>query len=119
MYLYCEDHSDADFTALVQRFGSPGEVANDFLSELGGRVVTKSKAIKRRFLYSVAVIIVFLVACIGIHTYYVQHKLLDGEYIESITYEEATNPYATTPTGWIVEFESNENEEYNSTAPNK
>lgn len=97
---YCEDHDSVDFTILSETFGSPEDIANDFLAELGVIAVKREGFIKRhllRFIMTIVFITMLLVAGVGIHTYYVQNKLLNGHYVESITYEETITPYATAP----------------------
>lgn len=106
---YCEDHDDVDFTTLSECFGKPEDVAKDFLSELGGSVVIKTTSIKRRILFLAALIVMIGVACVGIHTWYIQHKLLDIQYVESVTYEGDTSSYATSPDLWTETFGNNEN----------
>ena len=105
--LYCDDHTEADYSGLVQRFGAPEDVAKDFVSELSGSAITRYTALKGNILYIVAAIVITLLVGIGIHTYYVQHTLLDGNYVESITYEGDAIPCITGPT-YSVEFDSGE-----------
>ena len=105
--LYCDDHHDADFSSLAERFGTPEDVAKDFVSELGDSAVTWYAAVKERLSYLVAAIIILAIVGIGIHTYIVQHALLDGAYVESITYEGDAVPYVTGPT-YSAEFSSDE-----------
>lgn len=100
---YCEDHDDVDFTILSETFGSPEEVANDFFSELGGSLATKTSVFTKRLIYIIAAVITILVVGISFHTYYVQHKLFDVQYIESITYEGELTPNATSST-YAVEY---------------
>lgn len=94
---YCEDYDDVGFTTLVERFGTPENVAKDFLSELGENAATEAYSIKRKVLYlCVAIIIVIGIGAV-LHTSYVQHTLLDIQYVESITSDGNIATYATAP----------------------
>ena len=106
---YCEDHEDVDYTALLECFGKTEDVAKDFLSELGGNVAIKATSLKRRILFIVTLVVMIVVACVGIHTWYIQRKLLDVQYVESITYEGDISSFATSPDLWTETFGSNEN----------
>ena len=110
---YCEDHDGVDFTILSEAFGSPEEVANDFLSELGGSLATRTNVFTKRFIYIIATVITILAVGISIHTYYVQHKLSNVEYIESITYEGELTPNATSST-YAVEYYYSEDDIINN-----
>lgn len=88
---YCEDHDGVDFAILSENFGSPEEIANDFLSELGGSTVTKAHNVKQRLVLFTAIVVIsttIFVAGLEIISYYKQQQALDGHYVESITYEE-------------------------------
>lgn len=108
MFLYCEDHSNVDIDVLSARFGSPEEVANDFLSELGISTLNKANSIGRSTLYlaSIFVIIgIILIATIEIYTFYEQQKKPDVYFNEAVTYEEELSPAVTGSTYWIDEFD--------------
>ena len=107
MFLYCEDHSNVDIDGLSARFGSPEEVANDFLSELGTSGLNKANSIGRSILYlaSIFVIIgIILIAAIEIYTFYEQQQKPDVYFNEAVTYEEELSPAVTGATYWIDEF---------------
>lgn len=109
---YCEDHDSVDFAALSDCFGSPEEVANDFLSELGSNAMNKANLVKQRILLVSAIFIIMAIVSflgISIHTYYVQQTVLDSHYIESITYEGELTPDMTGPT-YEAEYYYSENE---------
>lgn len=95
---FCEDFDGVDFAALEKRFGLPEEVANNFQSELGWNSLERTNTTKRKLMYIVVTAIVVLVMGVGIHAYYVQRKIMDVQYIESITYEEDAIPYVTGST---------------------
>lgn len=103
---YCEDHDHVDLVTLSNYFGSPEDVARDFLSELGESALIKSNSIKFRLRnITIAFIIVafFLIIGLKIFISYKQQQILDGYYVESITYEGELSPGATSPT-YIVEY---------------
>lgn len=106
---YCEDHEDADYSTLLKYFGEPENIAKDFSSELGGYAAIELTSVKRRILFIATLVAMITVACAGIHTCYLQHKLLDVQYVESITYEGDISSYATSPDLWTETFGSNEN----------
>lgn len=105
--LYCDDHTEADYSGLVQRFGAPEDVAKDFVSELSGSAITRYTALKGNLLYFVAAIVILLVVGIGVYSYHTQQTLLDGNYVESVTYEGDSIPYITGPT-YSAEYDSGE-----------
>lgn len=106
---YCEDHDDVDFVALSECFGSPEEIASDFLSELGANSINRATLAKQRAQYAailILVITIVLVSGIIIYTAYKQQQALDVHYIESITYEGDVAPHIDGSTYWIDQFES-------------
>lgn len=106
---YCEDHDSADFNELSESFGSPEEIANDFLSELGAKSINKANLTKQRIQYACIIFFVttiILVSGIKIYTAYKQQKALDVHYIESITYEGDITPCIVGPTDWVDQFGS-------------
>lgn len=109
---YCEDHDDVDFVALSECFGSPEEVAKDFLSELGANTINKASLVKQRLILFVVIFIIIsavLFISISIHVYYIQQTILDSHYIESITYEGQLTPDMTGAT-FEAEYYYSENE---------
>lgn len=107
MFLYCEDHSNIDIDELSVHFGSPEEVANDFLSELGTSALNKANSIGRSILYlaSIFVIIgIILITTIEIYTFCEQQKKPDVYFNEAITYEGELSPAVTGSPYWIDAF---------------
>lgn len=110
IFFYCEDHSDADYSALAQRFGSPEDVAKNFQAELGGNAESKAVIAKQYVLFffaTVAITAIILAAGVEIYTNYKQRKALDGYFVESITYDSDVNAYITAPT-YAVEYANSE-----------
>ena len=110
VFLYCEEHNDSDIDVLINQFGSPEEVANEFLAELGISTINKSNQMKRRVLFLAAIIVITAIALVSateIYTRYKQQQVLDGYYIDSITYEGDITPYISGPT-YSADYFSNE-----------
>lgn len=106
VFLYCGEHEEADFAALAAHFGTPEEVANSFLCELGTNTVRQYLTLRKRVLYAAAGIVltvVILTSAVEIYTSYKQQQALDSYYIESITYQGDVLPYMTGPT-YSVEY---------------
>ncbi len=95
---YCEDHDNVDFSTLSVWFGKPEDVAKDFLSELGESAAIEANSNRQKFFFIFFAIILFVIVGIAIHIGYIQHTLLDIQYVESITYEEDSKVYITGPT---------------------
>lgn len=114
LFLYCEEHDDVDTADLSAHFGLPEDVAKEFMAELGGKAAgTVSQARQRILCLTAALVIIAaaVVAAVNVYTAYKQYKILDGYYIEAITYEEETNPFSTAPTFFIDTFNDLENSE--------
>ncbi len=92
---------------LEMQFGTPEELADDFLPEINAQAVRGYVRTERRtlvFLVAVLILVVVVVSGVEIYSRYKQSKLLAGEYIEEITYEEDIAPYITTPTLYKEDF---------------
>ena len=97
---YCEDHDNVNFSVLSEHFGTPDDIANDFLSELGMGVNSNANKPKQYVLYLAVALLFIIIAwtAIGeIYTNYKQQQALDIYYIEEITFEGDVAPYATDP----------------------
>lgn len=99
-----------DFTILSERFGTPDDVAREFLTELGLKAVNSASRKRQHILYF-AVSVIFLIAVfsavVEIYTNYQQKQALDGYYVESITYEEDVTPYVISPSYLTDDFNDN------------
>lgn len=84
---YCEDHDDVDITMLFEHFGKPEDISQEFLSELSTDAVLKSNTSIRRFIFFGITITIVLLIGVGIHVYHTQQRLLDSQFIETITYK--------------------------------
>lgn len=114
VFLYCEDHEEMEMAGLTAHFGTPEEVANNFLTELAPAVRWKYERIRQRVFYAAIAIVLaaaLLVTAMEGYTNIKQQKILDGHYIESITYEGDVAPYVTGPTYAVEHFSSDENSE--------
>lgn len=98
IFLYCEENEIVGLADLIQRFGAPESVASEFQDNLNGMVVAKYQNFQNKVLLIAVVILVTLGAIASAYRMYVQHTLLDIEYIESITFEEDQLPDVTGPT---------------------
>ena len=91
---FCSEHEDADVNMLYAQFGSPEEVADEFLSELNERTVeyynSKSKRILR-FTMAVLFAAAAVLTVLGVRKYNLQKKLTAEEFIASITYEKESD----------------------------
>lgn len=96
---YCEDHDDVDITILFERFGKPEDISQEFLSELSTDTVLKSNTSIRRFIFFGITITIVLLIGVGIHVYHTQQRLLDSQYIETITYK---NSIPKEPITWVL-----------------
>lgn len=86
---FCADHIDANMEMLSAQFGTPEEVAEMFMTELGSHTVEHCKR-RMRILYKILLgILIFSLATAAFVTYdaYVmQQRLYDEAYVDSVTY---------------------------------
>lgn len=101
VFLYCEENDAIDMAALIDQFGSPEELANDFLPEIKINAVNGFIHAKHRlfsFLVILIAAVILLALCAEVYLSYRRQQALNGQYIESITYEGDDTPYITGPT---------------------
>ena len=111
---YCEDHNDVDFATLSACFGTPEDIADNFISELGTDEVRKIGRTRKRILYLIATFIIvttILVIGVELYTYHIQQKFEDVQFIESITYEGELTPDVTSSTYATEYYYSEEDNE--------
>lgn len=104
VFLYCEDHEEMEMAGLTAHFGTPEEVANNFLTELAPAVRWKYERNKRRVLYAavgIFLITIFLIFAMKLHTYVKQQDIVNGYYVETITYIQGSNPIRRLFTRWL------------------
>lgn len=86
---FCEDHRDTSMEMLSGQFGTPEDVAEMFLTELGSRTLEHYKQ-RQRILCQImaAVLLVSLAAAAFVvyDAYVMQQRLDDNKYVDSITY---------------------------------
>ena len=102
---FCEEHDKADYVVLVQHFGSPEDIATEYLSELRECAHNQIDRIRRCSQYVTALIaiaVILLSAGVVIFTNYKQQTALNGYYVESITYESDVQSYITLPPCEVV-----------------
>lgn len=88
---FCSRYSDANGAMLSQQFGTPEEVAKEFLSELGEQAVNRCTYTRNKLLRLTAGVIlaaVILVMLIGTRTDLLKHMLPAKEFVVSISYDE-------------------------------
>lgn len=101
VFLYCEEHDNVSVAMLKKQFGTPEALADDFLPEINVQAVRGFVRTKHQilvFLAAVLILAVVAISSVEIYSRYKQSKLMGGEYIEEITYEEDITPYITSPT---------------------
>lgn len=81
---YCEEHPDATEEELCRRFGTPEDVAADFVEDLGGSIAVNIQ--RRRNRIVTAVIVVLVAGAVTVRQIWIQQLLLDMHWVESITY---------------------------------
>ncbi|MBQ8637584.1 MAG: hypothetical protein IJ468_00280 [Lachnospiraceae bacterium] len=87
---FCASHSDADVSMLFEQFGEPGEIAEDFLAELGNLTVNRCTRTSRQLLSLTLGILLasgIFLAAIDMQTDFLQNKLPKESLIASITFE--------------------------------
>lgn len=98
---FCADHPDTTTEALIQAFGLPEEVVEEFLSELGGQTARRCANIRRQlFALAVGVILIAstLAAIIDSRTDTLRQTLPSEKIVASITYcEESENSSSYFP----------------------
>lgn len=117
VFLYCEDHEGMEMAGLTAHFGTPEEVANNFLTELAPAVRWKYERNKRRVLYAavgIFLIAIFLIFAMKLHTYVKQQDIVNGYYVETITYtgeqsDQASVYEMVTSDGRRWEYDAREN----------
>lgn len=97
---------------LVQHFGTPEEVADNFLSELEPEAMWKHTQLRRKILYLVFAIVLVaasIMLAIQIRTYRMQQEFLDGYVIDAVSYQEDTGNeplfHMVTPDGIQWEYD--------------
>jgi len=117
-FCFCSDHCDTNVDMLSLQFGSPEEVAEEFMLECGPVAVNRSvnvwKQVMRLVTTVILVVIVFTV-CLGMRAFFLRQALLDKVIIASITYDESSNDYSWFSAQNMI-FDSRDN---SVTLPNK
>ena len=101
IHLFCEDFGSVSYSALEKRFGKPEDVAKDFLSELGESALIRSDGTLFRLNCAALVSVIaaaLVIVGLSVSLYFKQRQVLDGYYIESITYDDQPTYPVTGPT---------------------
>lgn len=91
---FCAEHDGADIHMLSGQFGTPEEVAGEFLAELSSRTVAHYSSKRKQILrFTIAVVLTAVIAFtfLGIQKYYLRQKLTEEEFVASITYEKESD----------------------------
>lgn len=97
---YCEEHPDATEEALFRRFGTPEDVAADFVEDLGGSIAVNIQRRRTRIVTALIVLLVLVAGAVTARQIWIQQLLLDFHWVESITYEADELPEYTGTIYW-------------------
>lgn len=107
---YCEEHPDAAEGELCRRFGTPGNVAADFVEAMGGSIVVNIQRRRSRIATAVIVLLVLIVGAVTVRWIWVQQFFLNSYWVETITYLDDEPLEVTGETYGRIEFgDSNDN----------
>ena len=83
---YCEEHPDATEEELCRRFGTPEDVAADFVEDLGGSIAVNIQRRRNRIVTAVIVVLVLVAGAVAARQIWIQQLFLNSYWVESITY---------------------------------
>lgn len=83
---YCEEHPDATEEELCRRFGTPEDVAADFVEDLGGSIAVNIQRRRNRIVTAVIVVLVLVAGAVTVRQIWIQQLFLNSYWVESITY---------------------------------
>ena len=69
---YCEEHPDATEEALFRRFGTPEDVAADFVEDLGGSIAANIQRRRNRIATAVIVVLVLVAGAVTARQIWIQ-----------------------------------------------
>ena len=103
---YCEEHPDATEEELCRRFGTPEDVAADFVEDLGGSIAVNVQRRRNRIVTAVIVVLVLVAGAVTARQIWIQQLFLDSYWVESITYEADKPLEEPGEIYWSVTFTS-------------
>ena len=103
---YCEEYPDATEEALFRRFGTPEDVAADFVEDLGGSIAVNIQRRRNRIATAVIVVLVLVAGAVTARQIWIQQLFLDSYWVESITYEADKPLEEPGEIYWSVTFTS-------------
>ena len=103
---YCEEHPDATEEELCRRFGTPEDVAADFVEDLGGSIAVNIQRRRNRIVTAVIVVLVLVAGAVTARQIWIQQLFLDSYWVESITYEADKPLEEPGEIYWSVTFTS-------------
>ena len=87
---YCEEHGEPNVQSLYVAFGTPEEVAEEFLVELSTKTVNSCTAKRNKILIAALIVVVIAAMAVGalsLQSQAMQQKIED-DFVASITYKE-------------------------------
>lgn len=103
---YCEEHPDATEEELCRRFGTPEDVAADFVEDLGGSIAVNIQRRRNRIVTAVIVVLVLVAGAVTVRQIWIQQLFLNSYWVESITYEADEPLEEPDEIYWSVTFTS-------------
>ena len=103
---YCEEHPDATEEELCRRFGTPENVAVDFVEDLGGSIAVNIQRRRNRIVTAVIVVLVLVAGAVTVRQIWIQQLFLNSYWVESITYEADEPLEEPDEIYWSVTFTS-------------
>ena len=101
---YCEEHPDAAEGELCRRFGTPENVAADFVEAMGGSIAVNIQRRRNRIATAVIVLLVLIVGAVTARWVWIQHLFLHSYWVETITYQADEPLEVTGETYGRIEF---------------
>ena len=94
------------YFAPTSRFGTPEDVAADFVEDLGGSIAVNIQRRRNRIVTAVIVVLVLVAGAVTVRQIWIQQLLLDFHWVESITYEADEPLEEPDEIYWSVTFTS-------------
>lgn len=87
---YCEEHGKQEVQNLYAVFGTPEEVAEEFLTELSAKTVSNCTTKRHKILITALIVVVIAAMAVGalsLQSQAMQQKI-DEEFIAAVTFKE-------------------------------
>lgn len=109
LFLFCAEAENADWDALLARFGPPENTADEFMSDLEPWQQRRFLRTRRRMIAAVCAVFAVVGGLSLLYAVRCQWVLNNSHWIEWITYFPDTPPEPTGPTYDYYEFSSGDN----------